>query len=175
MKTGHLDMFVNVSESMFCICSGGVRHGSMRILAAPMCIALLVPSACAEVEFSQAEATAACLQRSWILQGYVEERAGNPPRLVATDKGREAYRGERPEEDKGGTPADFRFVSTGQFVIDHGEVKEPFPPYRLTCTGDFNRGIFSSVQIDGRLYRPGPGEMWPIRVIEDDEGESRPG
>ena len=56
----------------------------------------------------------------------------------------------------------FRFVSTGNFVIDYGEVilKKPAMRFRLMCTGDFNAGVLKTIQIDGKLLRPKPDEPW---------------
>ena len=56
----------------------------------------------------------------------------------------------------------FRFVSTGNFVIDYGEVvvKRPAMRFRLVCTGDFNAGVLKTIQIDGKLFRPKSNEPW---------------
>ena len=56
----------------------------------------------------------------------------------------------------------FRFVSTGNFVIDYGEVilKKPAMRFRLMCTGDFNAGVLKTIQIDGKLLRPKPDQPW---------------
>jgi len=59
----------------------------------------------------------------------------------------------------------FRFLSSGQFVIELGQVEEFPVPFVVTCTGDFNKKIFTSVQVNGKIYRPKAGEVWSTKDL----------
>jgi hypothetical protein len=56
----------------------------------------------------------------------------------------------------------FRFVSTGDFVVDWKKivVKGHAQPFHVTCTGDFNARRIKSVTYNGTITRPAPGEVW---------------
>jgi hypothetical protein len=56
----------------------------------------------------------------------------------------------------------FRFVSTGHFVVDWKRivVKGHPEPFHVTCTGDFNARRITSVTYNGTIKRPKPGEVW---------------
>ena len=59
-----------------------------------------------------------------------------------------------------------RIVSTGQFVAEFGTITlpKPHPSFTLTCTGDINARTFTSMQINGVIYRPKSGERWTIET-----------
>ncbi len=117
------------------------------------------------VESRRAEAEMSCLFQSWVVQGYFQIVNG---KLRPTAKNYEAALNaveeeesdpsvEKPEESR------FRFVDSGNFIVDYGRVSNPpIPPYDLKCTGDFNAGRFTTIQVNGTIYRPPPGETWPI-------------
>ena len=119
-------------------------------------IALLISSvlgACGgpTVESEQAMAEYACLVRALAIQGNLEKA------LAEENEGTDANVDEWPDPS-------FRFVSTGQFVIDYGRVPgaNGAQAFDLRCTGDFNARRFTTVQINGFLNRPAEGDAWPI-------------
>lgn len=139
--------------------------------AAPATLAL-VSCNMSPVESRQAEAEISCLAHSWAVQGYFRSVNG---KLRPTAKRYEAAinaveeQGSDPLVEKPHTSR-FRFVDSGNFVIDYGRVSDPpIPPYDLTCTGDFNAGKFTTIQVNGTIYRPPPGEIWPITFPEFEE------
>jgi hypothetical protein len=126
---------------------------------------LALASCNTSVETRQEEAEMSCLMQSWVVQGYFRIVDG---KLRPTSKHYEAALNEVEEEDSD-TPEEkpqksrFRFVDSGNFIVDYGLVSDPpIPPYELTCTGDFNAGKFTTIQVNGTIHRPPPGETWPI-------------
>ncbi len=132
-------------------------------------ILALVSCNMSPVEARRAEAEMSCLFQSWVAQGYFRLVDG---KLRPTAKSYEAALNavedeesdpsvEKPQESK------FRFVDSGNFIVDYGRVSNPpIPPYNLKCTGDFNAGKFTTIQVDGTIYRPPPGETWSITFPE---------
>jgi len=99
-----------------------------------------------QVKFGEAAAEYRCLQLAALQLG-----------LVKTDKADLAL-----SDDQSPSSASFRFVSTGQFVTEFKSAKLPgsLQSYAITCTGDFNRRLINSLQIDGALTRPTKPEDW---------------
>lgn len=123
-------------------------------------------------ESRQAEAKYTCLTESLLVQGYYKRVNGKiEPTPKAYEVGLNATEEEKSDtaEFKAGD-ATFRFVDSGNFIIDYGRVSAPpFPPYDLKCTGDFNAGKFTTFQVNGTIYRPAPGETWPITIPDFEE------
>ena len=107
------------------------------------------------VEKKQLLAETACLSRALAEQGLLDLDASDDP--VDRNEADHIASG-----DDAIALSSFRFISTGNFVIDYGEVilKKPAVRFRLICTGDFNAGMLKTIQIDGKLLRPKPGEPW---------------
>ena len=107
------------------------------------------------VETKQWLAETACLSRALAEQGLLDLDASGEP--VDRNEADQIASG----DDAIALPS-FRFVSTGNFVIDYGVVilKKPPMRFRLVCTGDFNAGVLKTIQIDGRFFRSKPGESW---------------
>jgi hypothetical protein len=142
------------------------------ILGAAAAATLALVSCNTSVEARQIEAKASCLFQSLVVQGYYRPVNG---KWRPTSKGYEADLHAAEEEKsnalegKDSEPS-FRFVASGNFIIDYGQVSPPsIPPYDLKCTGDFNAGKFTTIQVNGTIYCPPPGETWPI-TIPDLEG-----
>jgi len=107
------------------------------------------------VETKRWLAETACLSRAFAEQGLLDlDASGEPVDRNDTD--------DMASGDDAIALPSFRFVSTGNFVIDYGEVvvKRPAMRFRLICTGDFNAGVLKTIQIDGKLLRPKPDEPW---------------
>jgi len=107
------------------------------------------------VEAKRWLAETACLSRAFAEQGLLDlDASGEPVDRNDTD--------DMASGDDAIALPSFRFVSTGNFVIDYGEVvvKRPAMRFRLICTGDFNAGVLKTIQIDGKLLRPKPDEPW---------------
>lgn len=141
-------------------------------------VAILALVSCnTSVETRQEEAEISCLFQSWVAQGYFRLVDG---KLRPTAKHYEAALNVVEEEES--TPsveksekAKFRFVDSGNFVIDYGRVSDPpIPPYDLKCTGDFNAGRFTTIQVNGTIYRPPPGETWSIDMPWFEEPVAQP-
>jgi hypothetical protein len=107
------------------------------------------------VETKRWLAETACLSRALAEQGLLDLDASGEP--VDRNEADQIASG----DDAIALPS-FRFVSTGNFVIDYGVVilKKPAMGFRLICTGDFNAGVLKTIQIDGKLLRPKPAEPW---------------
>ncbi len=131
----------------------------VRVAFAASIAILLTNCDASEVETQQRMAELACLTQSWVVQGYA--RRGAEGELE--DTGKIADLEPRISGERAPRPR-FRFVSTGQFEIDYGRVSQfaPMPAFELKCTGDFNKGLLTSVQVNGKLHRPASGEVWPI-------------
>ena len=102
--------------------------------------ALLCLAGCSEVGIAQLQAEEKCLSLFQSLSGMAIEQADSSDDQPA---------------------GNFRFVSTGHFVIDiklpqHGQRRAMM----LTCTGDFNARTLTSLQFDGQLRQPAPGQLW---------------
>ena len=107
------------------------------------------------VEAKRWLAETACLSRAFAEQGLLDlDASGEPVDRNDTD--------DMASGDDAIALPSFRFVSTGNFVIDYGEVvvKRPAMRFRLICTGDFNAGVLKTIQIDGKLLRPKPDQPW---------------
>jgi len=124
------------------------------------------------VEVQREEAKLSCLSQSGVVQGYLQLVNG---KLRPTSKQYEASPN-AVDEEKSGSPeekpheASFRFVDSGNFIVDFGQVFDPpILPYDLKCTGDFNAGKLTTIQVNGTIYRPPPGETWPITFPEFEE------
>jgi hypothetical protein len=124
------------------------------------------------VENRREEAKYSCWMMSWVVQGYYRLANGKlRPTAKAYEADLNAVDEEKSDapEGKGSEPS-FRFVDSGNFVIDYGQVSvPPIPPFELKCTGDFNAGKFTTIQVNGTIYRPPPGESWPITVTDFEE------
>ena len=107
------------------------------------------------VETKRWLAETACLSRALAEQGLLDLDASGEP--IDRNEADHIASG----DDAIALPS-FRFVSTGNFVIDCGEVvlKKPAMRFHLICTGDFNAGVLKTIQIDGRLLRPKPDAPW---------------
>jgi len=107
------------------------------------------------VEKKQWLAETACLSRALAEEGLLDLDASDQP--VDRNEADHLASG----DDAIALPS-FRFVSTGNFVIDYGVVvvKKPAMRFRLMCTGDFNAGVLTTVQIGGKLFRPKSNEPW---------------
>jgi hypothetical protein len=136
--------------------------------------ATLVLVCCNEsaVEWRQADAKMSCLSQSLVVQGYFRLANGKlRPTSKAYEADLKAVEEEKSNASEGNeSEPSFRFVDSGNFIIDYGQVSAPsIPPYDLKCTGDFNAGRFTTVQVNGTIYRPPPGETWPITVPDLEE------
>lgn len=116
--------------------------------------------------------SAACLERASVLQGFGRFDANGRYEMPEdpSDDGADALSPEAPPENIEGKP--FRTLAGGGFVAEFTRV--PMPPpwkaYSLTCTGNTKTTSISSIQIDGRLYRPPAGETWTYKEHRlDDE------
>ena len=83
---------------------------------------------------------------------------------VGADGSLETIGGDNAGGDAALTQAEprFRFVTSGQFVVDYGTIVPPPPhaPFKLACTGDFNGKTLTSVQTGGVIRRPAAGAGW---------------
>jgi len=126
-----------------------------RVGAIAVMLNALVSCNQSPVETKQWLAETACLSRALAEQGLLDLDASGEP--VDRNEADQIASG----DDAIALPS-FRFVSTGNFVIDYGVVilKKPAMGFRLICTGDFNAGVLKTIQIDGKLLRPKPAEPW---------------
>jgi hypothetical protein len=126
-----------------------------RVGAVAVMLNALVSCNQSPVEKKQWLAETACLSRALVEQGLLELDASGQP-VDRNDADHMAS-----GDDVIASPS-FRFVSTGNFVIDYGVVilKKPPMRFRLVCTGDFNAGVLKTIQIDGRFFRSKPGDSW---------------
>ena len=142
----------------------------MRIAKVAL-ILLTVPAlnACNDVnpiEFSRFEAWTSCLDRAGTQLGLPTSDSEVQPETVANQVSSESAVDSDAHDDvmfEKGKPI-VRIASTGQFVAEFGTITlpKPYPSFTLTCTGDINARTFTSMQINGAVYRPKSGERWTI-------------
>jgi hypothetical protein len=56
--------------------------------------------------------------------------------------------------------SDFRILSSGQFAMEVSAGSAPPPEDQFACTGDLNGRTITSLQWNGSIRRPAPGEVW---------------
>jgi hypothetical protein len=117
------------------------------------------------VEDKRAIAEIACFSKALEIQGVSEEFQAESS-IFEDDA-------ENATADDPALKPQFRFVSTGQFVVDYGQTPASpgVPPFTLKCTGDFNKARFTTVQVNGVLHRPKPGDVWPIDHVDGEPAE----
>lgn len=126
-----------------------------------------------QVAFEQGfDASVACVERASVLQGFGHFDPNGryeEPEDPSAD-GADASNPEGLPEDIEGKP--FRTLAGGGFVAEFTRIpmRPPWKAYSLTCTGNTKTTSISSIQIDGRLYRPPAGETWTYKEHRwDDE------